>query len=533
MDFFNHFVQKNIIRTSFLFVPFAILGLSACDDNSTGADKIETGISTSSSATSESSTTKANTAKAFASADFSISGQGGKIGVVYRDFQANHSDFENFSGEAVKKQESLSAKDVYEPVMDLIYNYKTPNGTAMNAFGYGSDWVADALYHQSCGNENTFPQAGAQIGVDGLPMQANPSLPSYLQQVSAGPVLKYGECQDPFDSVNGRHLKRGYTNALENVFGYKCSNGKSNWSNEVVYTPGMVKPHLVFTGNEKDGSIDMIENVVIQKQQEACDNKKFDEWFLDVPSANKRMNRIANVANWNLALGQGYNEDGFFPLDQVDSANRIWLGKRDCDPAIQPDGNCELFAPQSLSIFCPPYDYQYAYSQIDAFGNKTFTLCNDWLDNGGPRAVNPLGDGNSAAWKAAFGNDTLGLQHLRNYHFTMMGYASFRYNAANQDVEPEFFEFAADNDLWVFVDGVLVIDLGGTHMMTPGSVNLKTLAENNHGCHEGEPLATYSNCEGASGETGWADGSVHHLHVFYANRQTIGASFYFQPHLNN
>ena len=91
--------------------------------------------------------------------------------------------------------------------------------------------------------------------------------------------------------------------------------------------------------------------------------------------------------------------------------------------------------------------------------------------------------------------------------------------------EPEELKFISSGDLWVFVDGVLVIDLGGTHLPAPGSVKLQTLAQNNHGCHAGEPLAMYSNCRGAADDTGWADGSTHHLHFFVANRQTEISDF--------
>jgi fibro-slime domain-containing protein len=80
--------------------------------------------------------------------------------------------------------------------------------------------------------------------------------------------------------------------------------------------------------------------------------------------------------------------------------------------------------------------------------------------------------------------------------------------------------------MWVYVDGVLVADMGGDHMPVPSKVSLRTLAENNHGCHAGEPLAEYENCNGSTEKDGWADGSVHHLHIFYANRQTNGSEIY-------
>jgi len=84
----------------------------------------------------------------------------------------------------------------------------------------------------------------------------------------------------------------------------------------------------------------------------------------------------------------------------------------------------------------------------------------------------------------------------------------------------------SDGDMWIFVDGILVVDLGGTHLPAPGKVDVEVLARNNHGCHTGEPLATYTNCSGASDLTGWADDTWHHLHIFYANRQSDGSNLY-------
>jgi fibro-slime domain-containing protein len=191
----------------------------------------------------------------------------------------------------------------------------------------------------------------------------------------------------------------------------------------------------------------------------------------------------------------------------------------------------EQYGPQTLSIYCPPYNYKYANSQVDTWGQNTFALCQSWLYYGGPRAVNSAGSEKSAAIWAASENGTLGLQHLRNYGFTMMGYAQFKYRASNQVPTPEVFEVAGDDDMWIFVDGVLVVDLGGTHEPAPGKVDISVLAKYNHGCHVGEPLATFSNCSGASDATGWADDSWHHLHIFYADRQSDGSNIYIRSSL--
>ena len=64
-----------------------------------------------------------------------------------------------------------------------------------------------------------------------------------------------------------------------------------------------------------------------------------------------------------------------------------------------------------------------------------------------------------------WGNQGLGA----NYHFTMELHTTFTYQVG------QYFNFTGDDDVWVFINKKLVIDIGGVHGNSPGSVNLDNL----------------------------------------------------------
>ena len=58
---------------------------------------------------------------------------------------------------------------------------------------------------------------------------------------------------------------------------------------------------------------------------------------------------------------------------------------------------------------------------------------------------------------------------IHNYHFTYEIHSQFTYQGG------EMFSFTGDDDLWVFINDQLAIDLGGVHGAASGSVDLDTL----------------------------------------------------------
>ncbi|MBR6027834.1 MAG: hypothetical protein IKP40_02000 [Clostridia bacterium] len=79
------------------------------------------------------------------------------------------------------------------------------------------------------------------------------------------------------------------------------------------------------------------------------------------------------------------------------------------------------------------------------------------------------------------------LYHVKNkipdYYFAMELEANFVQTPDGKDAwgHDIIYEFTGDDDFWLYVDGELIIDLGGIHSAVPGSVNFKTGAVNVNG----------------------------------------------------
>lgn len=105
------------------------------------------------------------------------------------------------------------------------------------------------------------------------------------------------------------------------------------------------------------------------------------------------------------------------------------------------------------------------------------------------RALFPIDD-------QLFGNE--GRPH--NYHFTMEVPMRFRYSGG------ETFRFTGDDDLWVYINRRLAVNLGGIHSAMSASIDLDARSE----------------------ELGIAKGGVYSFNLFFAERHTTASTLHME-----
>jgi fibro-slime domain-containing protein len=92
----------------------------------------------------------------------------------------------------------------------------------------------------------------------------------------------------------------------------------------------------------------------------------------------------------------------------------------------------------------------------------------------------------------------------RNYSFTTEIHTTFKYNGG------ETFTFTGDDDVWIFINGELAVDLGGLHKLSTGSVSL----------------------DDAAATLVIQKGSVYPLDLFHAERHSVQSNFGFEMNFN-
>lgn len=153
------------------------------------------------------------------------------------------------------------------------------------------------------------------------------------------------------------------------------------------------------------------------------------------------------------------------------------------------------------------------------------------------------GDGSTNLWAPFNTNANDTGEGAIDYHFGMRADLPFSMtpngciNSTNDNSPPITFEFQGDDDVWIFIDGHLVIDLGGIHNRLGARINFADntityyLPESNHNTNpfgafnlEGfelvQKLYDDASSEGALGQTrtAFASQEEHHMTIFYLER---------------
>lgn len=189
------------------------------------------------------------------------------------------------------------------------------------------------------------------------------------------------------------------------------------------------------------------------------------------------------------------------------------------------------------------------YFKEDAAQGSTTARSNGrlYFDAGDPQSnKGSYGDGSATVWMPFNSTQTIDGEGNCDYHFGMQAVLPFtmtangRVNPTDDSSEKITFDFSGDDDVWVFIDGILVGDLGGIHnrlnLTLDFAANSWRIWENNDAGENddppGFPVKDYNGAalngklfndgEGAGilGQTraSFAATSEHTLTVFYLER---------------
>jgi fibro-slime domain-containing protein len=306
------------------------------------------------------------------------------------------------------------------------------------------------------------------------------------------------------------------------------------------YNPltGIVKDALdakgkpVYTGNVTNAHIASVDS--------------FGQWYTDVSGVNHAtatkmtlwndgkgnyVNRYgADGAQWNTTLIANYCGTVADAMLDADGNPIPCTFKYQYDPDTNPTGgktDCQKMEDLGYeqlpgSCFSDNGTYKAYYIVSKADGNPLFFPVDD--DPFTPASerkaatIPPYYDA-SATWPKD--KDATGKERLHNFSFT----SEVRYWFPYDKNKSYTLDFVGDDDVWVFINGKLAVDLGGVHTPVDGQVVIGANGNGSTTVTATYPLSPPPTSSKQTANLGLQDGKVYEIAVFQAERQTDGSSY--------
>lgn len=201
--------------------------------------------------------------------------------------------------------------------------------------------------------------------------------------------------------------------------------------------------------------------------------REIDKWFVPQVVAQDAAGKEytnATCRDIDLVL----DEDGFWLADITGSSYTAFFSKSDSSVITDTTGlpRDSYFSRDTVTGFFPIDDFEYL--------DEARTVLNPKFDKKR--------------------NQSEYMKPAHNYSFSMKISAQFMY------IPGQYFEFRGDDDVWVFIDNRLVVDIGGCHNPEEGAVDLDTL--------------------------GLEEGKEYPFHIFFSERNATGSNFKMRTSIN-